>query len=203
MSIKIMAVTDDKQSLKELSAILLEIHPYVDYLQIREKAKSPKEIYWLCDYLLKEGVPASKIIVNDRLDVGVLLSLKNVHLPSSGLSVHHVKTRFPEMFIGVSVHSKEEAVLADKRNADYILYGHCYPTNSKKGKPPIALSTISDIKRNISIPLYAIGGITEERIGELANFGVDGVAIMSAIFSSSHPLKTVKSIRERCDELGS
>ncbi|WP_400244686.1 thiamine phosphate synthase [Niallia sp. JL1B1071] len=203
MNIKIMAVTDNKHSLKELSAILLEIHPYVDYLQIREKAKSPKEIYWLCDDLLKEGVPGSKIIVNDRLDIVTLHALKNVHLPTSGLSVNHVKTRFPEMFIGVSVHSKEEAVLADKRNADYVLYGHCYPTNSKKGKQPIILSTISEIKRKISIPLYAIGGITEERIGELANFGVDGVAIMSAIFSSSHPLKTVKSIRERCDELGS
>lgn len=198
-----MAVTDNKHSSKELLSILLEIHPYVDYVQIREKAKSPKENYWLCDYLLKEGVPARKIIINDRLDIATLHSLKNVHLPTNGLSANHVKKRFPEMLIGVSVHSKEEAISAERRNADYIIYGHCYLTNSKKGKPPIVLSTISEIKRNISIPLYAIGGITEERISELAGFGVDGVAVMSAVFSSPHPLKVVKSLRERCDELGS
>ncbi|MCM3364676.1 thiamine phosphate synthase [Niallia sp. Sow4_A1] len=202
MNIKIMAVTDNKHTLKKLLSILLEIHPYVDYLQIREKDKSPKEIYRLCDYLLKEGVPARKIIVNDRLDIALLHSLKNVHLPTSGVSVNDVKTRFPKMYIGVSVHSKEEAILADKEIADYVIYGHCYPTNSKKGKPPIVLSSISEIKRNISIPLYAIGGITENQIEELASFGVDGVAIMSAIFSSSDPLKVVQSMRERCEELG-
>lgn len=199
---KIMAVTDNTHSLEKLLSILLEIHPYVDYVQIREKAKSPIEIYTLCERLLKEGVPIDKIIVNDRLDIATLLSLKNVHLPSNGLSVNQVKTVFPKMSIGVSVHSKEEAILAERSQTDYVIYGHCYPTNSKEGKPPVTLSTISEIKSELSVPLYAIGGITEERVGKLAELGADGVAIMSAIFSASDPLMAIKRIRERCEAIG-
>ena len=198
-----MAVTDNKHSIEKLSSILLEIHPYVDYIQIREKAKSPKEIYLLCERLLKEGIPGQKIIVNDRLDIATLLSLTQVHLPANGLPMSQVKNIYPKLSIGASVHNQKEAALAEKGQADYVIYGHCYPTNSKKGKPPIALSTISEIKRVVSIPLYGIGGITAERVGELANLGADGVAIMSAIFSASDPLKAVKRIRERCEECGS
>ncbi|NMO75474.1 thiamine phosphate synthase [Niallia alba] len=183
---KIMAVTDNTHSLEKLLSILLEIHPYVDYVQIREKAKSPIEIYTLCERLLKEGVPIDKIIVNDRLDIATLLSLKNVHLPSNGLSVN----------------SKEEAILAERSQTDYVIYGHCYSTNSKEGKPPVTLSTISEIKSELSVPLYAIGGITEERVGKLAELGADGVAIMSAIFSASDPLMAIKRIRERCETIG-
>lgn len=197
-----MAVTDNNHSLEELSSILLKIHPYVDYVQIREKSKSPQEIYLLCEELLKEGVPEHKIIVNDRLDVATLLSLTQVHLPANGLPATQVKMIYPKLSIGVSVHSQKEAVLAEKSQVDYMIYGHCYPTNSKKGKQPIELSTISEIKRATASPLYVIGGITEERIGELANLGADGVAIMSAIFSAAYPLEVVKRIRERCEELG-
>ncbi len=197
-----MAVTNNKYSLEKLSSILLEIHPYVDYIQIREKAKSSKEIYLLCESLLKEGIPGQKIIVNDRLDVATLLSLKQVHLPANGLPIPQVKSFYPKLSIGASVHNQKEAALAENSQADYVIYGHCYPTDSKKGKPPIVLSSISEIKRVMPIPLYAIGGITEERVGELANFGANGVAIMSAIFSASDPLKAVKRIRERCEEIG-
>lgn len=199
---KIMAVTDNKHSFERLSSILLEIHPYVDYVQIREKAKSPKEIYLLGERLLKEGIPARKIIINDRLDVAALLSLTHVHLPGNGLPIQPVKNIYPTLSIGVSVHSQQEAIIAENVRADYVIYGHCYPTDSKKGKIPIALSSITGIKRDLTIPLYAIGGINEERVGQLASLGVDGVAIMSAIFSASQPLRAVQRIRERCEECG-
>ncbi|MEM5590674.1 thiamine phosphate synthase [Niallia circulans] len=64
------------------------------------------------------------------------------------------------------------------------------------------MSSITGIKRDLTIPLYAIGGINEERVGQLASLGVDGVAIMSAIFSASQPLRAVQRIRERCEECG-
>lgn len=69
---------------------------------------------------------------------------------------------------------------------------------AKKGKPPIELQSIKKIKKQLSIPLFVIGGITEGRVEQLADLGADGVAVMSAIFSSSNPLESVKKLNERC-----
>lgn len=201
MKIKLMAVTDDQHTIKKLTSIILRIHEYVDYIQIREKSRTANEIYILCKQLIDEGVKKEKIIINDRLDVAALLNIKNIHLPGSGLPMEQVKKLNPHHFAGVSVHNQKEAEAAQKNKADYVLYGHCFQTNSKKGKTPIELKSIKQIKERLSIPLFVIGGITEERVEQLADLGADGVAVMSAIFSSSNPVESVKKLRERCRKL--
>ncbi|WP_235851960.1 thiamine phosphate synthase [Niallia nealsonii] len=198
MKIKLMAVTDNQHSMENLMSIILKIHEYVDYIQIREKSRTANEVYTLGKRLIDEGVAKEKLIINDRIDVATLLNIKNVHLPGNGLPVEQVKKLNSQYFAGVSVHSQEEAQIAQKNKADYVLYGHCFQTNSKKGKPPIELQSIKKIKKQLSIPIFVIGGITEDRVEQLADLGADGVAIMSAIFSSSNPLESVKKLNERC-----
>jgi thiazole tautomerase (transcriptional regulator TenI) len=148
--------------------------------------------------LLEEGVDKKKIIINDRLDVALLLDIPTIHLPGAGLPITEVKKKLPEKKIGIPVHSIAEARSANRDGADYMLYGHCFQTNSKKGKPPISIESITQIKKEISIPLFVIGGITEERVGTLHHYGADGIAVMSAIFSAPNPLKAVKKLHERC-----
>jgi len=196
-----MAVTDNQQTIQHLASTILQIHEYVDYIQIREKDRTANEIYGLCKQLIGEGVEKEKIIINDRLDIAALLNVNNVHLPGRGLPVDQVKNLNPHHFAGVSVHSQKEAENAQKNKADYVLYGHCFQTNSKKGKPPVELQSIKQIKERLSIPLFVIGGITEERLEQVADLGADGVAVMSAIFSSPNPLESVKKLSERCRTL--
>lgn len=202
MAIRLMAVTDDAHEAADLLRILLEIHPYVDHVQIREKRKAAGAVYQLCKELLAEGLPAHKLWLNDRVDTASLLGLKQVHIPGHGLPLEELKKLYPGLRIGAPVHSLEEAVQADAAGVAYTLYGHCFPTNSKKGKSPQPLSNLRYIRQTIRTPLYGIGGIDVERLVSLKALDIDGVAVMSGIFSAKDPLDAVKKLREECLRLG-
>ncbi|MFP7478849.1 thiamine phosphate synthase [Terribacillus saccharophilus] len=198
MAIKLMAVTDDVHETEDLLRILLEIHPYVDYVQVREKRKSADAVYQMCRELLAEGLPAHKLWINDRLDIALLLGLKQVHIPGHGLPLEELKELYPDVRIGAPIHSLEEAVKAEAAGVTYALYGHCFSTASKKGKQPQPLANLRSIRQNIRVPLYGIGGIDVGRLVSLKALEIDGAAVMSAIFSAKDPLDAVKKLREEC-----
>ena len=76
------------------------------------------------------------------MDIALLRQIPNIHLPSHGLPVKEVKNQFPYMQVGRSVHTLDEAIQAEKDGADYVLYGHCFETNSKRGLAPNGIDTI-------------------------------------------------------------
>lgn len=82
---------------------------------------------------------------------------------------------------GVSVHSLKEATAAEKLGADYLIAGHIFPTDCKKGLPPRGLGFLSEICQSVSIPVYAIGGINEKNAPECIKAGAAGVCIMSGL----------------------
>jgi len=193
---KLMAVTDDQQSVKALAEKIISIKDVIDYVQIREKSKSVQNIVSLIDSLLRNGVKKEKIIVNDRLDVALCMNIPTVHLPEHGLPVKLVKQRYPHILVGCSVHSVEKAKEAEVNGADYVIYGHCFETNSKKGLPPNGIQPLSQIKKELNIPVYAIGGITLETLPSVKEVGADGVALMSAIFAADDPHSLTKKVSE-------
>ena len=89
-SVKLMAVTDDRQSILQLAQKIIYIQHSVDFIQIREKTKSVKEVLTLLEYLDEGGVPREKIIVNDRLDIALCCGIQTIHLPERGLPVQRV-----------------------------------------------------------------------------------------------------------------
>lgn len=184
---KLIAVTDDSHTVDELAFKIIQIKDVVDFVHIREKSKTPKQILFLLKLLKEGGVGKEKIVLNDRLDIAVLRQITNIHLPGHGLPVKEVKSMFPNMQVGRSVHSLEEAIRVEREGADYVLYGHCFNTNSKKGLAPNGIYTISKMKKELTIPVYAIGGITPERIEALQELSADGIAVMSGIFSVNDP----------------
>ncbi len=196
--IKLMAVTDGAHDTADLLRILVKVHPYVDYVQIREKNKPAGMLYQLCKELVKEGLPSYKLWINDRVDVTLLLGLQQAHVPGHGLPLKELKKQYPNFQFGTPVHSLEEAVQAETAGAAYSLYGHCFPTASKKGKAPQPLSKLAEIRRHIDIPLFGIGGITVERLAELKALEIDGAAVMSGIFSAKEPVEAVKKLKEEC-----
>lgn len=193
---KLMAVTDDCQSILELAQKITHIHRSVDFIQIREKSKTVREVMTLLEYLDEGGVPKEKLIVNDRLDIALCSGIQTVHLPEMGLPVQRVKEQFPHLHIGKSVHDYEGAKEAKRQGADYVLYGHCFETNSKKGKAPNGLAPIIEMKESLTIPVFAIGGIQVNRLQALRDVEADGIAVMSGIFSARNPAAEAQQFRE-------
>ncbi|HEY4550865.1 MAG TPA: thiamine phosphate synthase, partial [Bacillus sp. (in: firmicutes)] len=76
-----MAVTDDMHSVEKLASVIIQIKDAVDFVQIREKTKTVQEIILLLQLLEDGGVKKEKIIINDRLDIALLMSIPNLHLP--------------------------------------------------------------------------------------------------------------------------
>ena len=108
---------------------------------------------------------------------------ENVHLPLG------IFSRKSGKIVGTSVHSVEDAIEAQRLGADYVLAGHVFETDCKKGLPGRGLKFIEDVSSNISIPVYAIGGITPENYGDVIKAGAKGAAIMSSAM-------TCKNVRE-------
>lgn len=107
---------------EELVNVAMQIESEIDYLHIREREKSTKELYEGVESLLMEGFPASKIVINDRIDIAILLNIPRVQLGYRSTDVKSVKEKFSYLHVGYSVHSLDEAIVAFKNGADSLVY---------------------------------------------------------------------------------
>ncbi|WP_423237265.1 thiamine phosphate synthase [Clostridium thermobutyricum] len=134
-------------------------------------------------------------IVNDRIDIAMLSDADGVHVGQADLDILDVRKLIgSEKIVGVSASNIEEAILAEKNGADYIGVGSIFPTNTKKDAKNVYLNGLKEIKKNINIPIVAIGGIKEDNIKLIKDIGVNGYAIVSDILSA-------KNIKEKCENI--
>ncbi len=112
-------------------------------------------------------------------DVAADIGANGIHLPFAVFSAMSTDEKKKFNIIGVSVHSKEEALNAQKLGASYIMTGHIFRTNCKKDVPPRGLSFLSQICSIVKIPVYAVGGINEENAALCIEAGAVGVCMMS------------------------
>ncbi len=156
-------------------------------IQLREKELDEKsflaeavEIGILCR---RYGVP---FFINDNVEIAVQCGASGVHVGQSDMKAKEVRRLIGEkMILGVSAHTVDEAVEAEKNGADYLGIGAIFSTSTKLDASYVPYETIQEIRRAVSIPLVAIGGIHKDNIMQLAGSGVDGVALVSAIFSAA------------------
>ncbi|MFF2882798.1 thiazole tautomerase TenI [Bacillus toyonensis] len=196
MKNELHVISNGHMPFEELVNVAMQIESEIDYLHIREREKSTKELYEGVESLLKKGFPASKLVINDRIDIAILLNIPRVQLGYRSADVRLVKEKFSYLHVGYSVNSLEEAIVAFKNGADSLVYGHVFPTDCKKGVPARGLEEISDIASCLSISITAIGGITPENTVDVLTNGVSGIAVMSGIVSSSNPYSKAKSYKE-------
>ncbi|MBE5108434.1 thiazole tautomerase TenI [Bacillus thuringiensis] len=196
MKNELHVISNGHMPFEELVNVAMQIESEIDYLHIREREKSTKELYEGVESLLNKGFPASKVVINDRIDIAILLNIPRVQLGYRSADVRLVKEKFSYLHVGYSVHSLEEAIVAFKNGADSLVYGHVFPTDCKKGVPARGLEEIADIARCLSIPITAIGGITPENTMDVLAHGVSGIAVMSGIISSSNPYRRAKYYKE-------
>ena len=185
-------ISTGQQTMQEFVDIIVTIHHYVDYIHIREKMKTAKEIYETVRLLTEKNIPLSKIVINDRVDIAYATKVSGVQLAYHSLDVRTVKAMFPGLRVGVSVHSKEEAVFGELDGADYCLYGHIFRTQSKQGIAPRGINVLKQIVHSTNLPVIAIGGIKPEHVEQVIDVGARGIAVLSGVLLASNPLKAIK-----------
>lgn len=155
------------------------------FVQLREKEleageflKEAGEIKELCR---RYHVP---FVINDNVDVAVAADADGVHVGQSDMEAGDVRGRIgKDKILGVSVATVDQAVLAEKRGADYLGVGAVFPTGSKGDADEVSHETLKGICEAVSIPVVAIGGINKDNVMKLAGSGICGIAVISAIFA--------------------
>ena len=121
---------------------------------------------------------ASRVLVNDRIDVALAAGAHGVHLRGDSVPAARARQIVPPGFVlGRSVHTLAEAASAtDAGGLDYLLFGHVFETSSKPGLKAAGVTTLSDIARATPLPVLAVGGMTVDRMDEVARTGASGFA---------------------------
>ena len=168
-----------------------------DFVQLREKeldqAEFLQEAKELCALCRRYGVP---FIVNDNVDIAVACKADGIHVGQEDMAAGEVRRRAGEdMILGVSVHTAEEARQAVRDGADYLGLGAVFPTSTKTDAKPMTKETLQAICDAVEIPVVAIGGINRDNLLYLAGSGVDGVALVSAVFSAEDIEGTCRGLR--------
>ncbi|MRN52965.1 thiamine phosphate synthase [Paenibacillus monticola] len=192
---EIHVISDGKLPLRQFIEKIIVLHPLADYIHLREKHLSAGELLAAGEQLLEAGIPAPKLIINDRIDVAVALGAGGVQLAWHSLKPAAARALGPHLRLGSSVHSPEEASEAALQGADYCLFGHVYPSTSKPGQQERGLELLADVVRYSSIPVIAIGGIKPNNVVRVMEQGVAGVAVMSGICGAEDPLTAMNAYR--------
>ena len=125
-----------------------------------------------------------------------------VHVGQDDMEALDVRAKLgPDKIIGVSAHTVEEALLAEKQGADYLGVGAVFPTSSKDDVDVLPYETLKAICGAVSIPVVAIGGISQENVAELAGSGICGVAVISAIYAAKNIQAAAADLKSATSEM--
>ena len=159
------------------------------FLQIREKdldeGTFEQEAEALKKLCARYHIP---FVVNDSVEIALDIDADGVHVGQSDIKGRDIRSMIGnEKILGISAGTVEEAIAAEKAGADYIGVGAVFGTSTKKNARNLTVEKLKEISESVSIPVVAIGGIGVSNIMELVESGVDGVAVVSAIFAAENP----------------
>jgi len=172
-------------------------------VQLREKELDE-------DNFLKEAMEISALcrrykvpfFVNDNVEIAIACHADGIHVGQEDVKASQVRQRVGEdMIIGVSAHSVEEAQEAVRNGADCLGVGAMFSTSTKADVEVLSKETLRDICLAVDIPVVAIGGIGKSNILQLAGTGVDGVALVSAIFAADDIESECRLLRKLSEEM--
>ena len=127
-------------------------------------------------------------VVNDSVEIALAIDADGVHVGQSDIRGRNIRRLIgPDKILGISAGTVAEAVAAEKAGADYIGVGAVFGTSTKKNARNLTVEKLREITESVSIPVVAIGGINAGNLHLLSGSGVDGVAVVSAIFAADDP----------------
>ena len=174
-------------------------------IQLREKEYPKRDLYYLAlkfrEITTRAGV---LLIINDHVDIALCVEADGVHLGQEDLPVQVARKLAPELLIGASTHSLEQALQAEKNGADYINIGPIFSTKTKEGMGrSLGPEAISEISSQIKIPFTVMGGINEDNIEQVLAKGARRVAMVTAITKAADIAAKVKSLKEKIRQFSS
>ena len=172
------------------------------FVQLREKnmpnsefVQEAAQIKKLTD---KHGIP---FVINDNIEVALAVDADGVHVGQSDMNAKDVRALIGnDKILGVSAVTVEQAVSAEQNGADYIGVGAVFATSTKHDADTVSMETLKRICEAVSIPVVAIGGICEENILQLKGTGIDGVAVISAIFAKPDIGRATENLRRLSEQ---
>ncbi len=161
----------------------------VRMVQLREKEWPSGQLLPIAERMRERCRRAGvTFIVNDRLDVALAVDADGVHLGQDDLPSRAARPLLRRgMLLGRSTHSLAQARTAQAEGADYVAVGSMFPTASKPDFELVGPELIRTVRREITVPLVGIGGITLENLAEVILAGADGVAVISAVCAADDP----------------
>lgn len=172
-------------------------------IQLREKKLSEDEFLTeavemkkLCS---RYGVP---FIVNDNVEIAIKCGADGIHVGQKDMEAGNVRALVgDDMMIGVSTQTVEQALEAEAAGADYLGVGAVFGTTTKLDANAASIETLKEICVAVSIPVVAIGGINRANMMKLSGSGVDGVALVSAVFAAENIELECKALRELSEKM--
>jgi thiamine-phosphate pyrophosphorylase len=179
------------------TAVEKSIKGGVTLVQLREKKLGTLEFYNIA-VKIKSITDKYKIplIINDRIDIAVAIDCTGVHLGQNDMPMNIARIIMGNnKIIGVSASTLEEAQKAEKQGADYVGVGAMFPTTTKDDAKAVSVQCLKEIKKGITIPVVAIGGINENNVALLRTANIDGIAVVSAILGKKNAKKAAEELR--------
>lgn len=168
-------------------------------IQLREKELAPDEFLEeakrLCSLCHRYDVP---LIINDNVQIALDSGADGVHVGMEDTPVDQIRHQTPTGFIiGATAKTVEQAKVAEQAGADYLGVGAVFPSPTKQQALRITTEQLRSICSAVSIPAVAIGGISSENVSELSGGGMDGIAVVSAIFAADDIRKATAELKRK------
>lgn len=168
----------------------------ITFIQLREKGitdeefiEEAKKIKLITD---KYKIP---FVINDNIEVAKAVNADGVHIGQSDMEAKKARDILGEdKIIGISAGNLDEALAAEKNGADYIGVGAMFHTDTKQDATSVTFEEIKEITQKVNIPVVAIGGINKDNVLKLSGSGVDGIAVIAAIFAENNVEEATKNM---------
>lgn len=192
---RLMLITDRKRAKRPLLEVIEQACAAgVGAVQLREKDLNDKDLFLLADRVKRVtrrfGVP---LIVNHNVGVALAVEADGVHLGGRSLPLDAGRRVIgTDLLLGASTHTIDEARVSSEMGADYLVFGPIYDTPSKRGLvSTTGIEPITDLKRFVTIPILALGGIKRSNLREVLAAGFDGAACIGEVMEADDPGQVV------------
>jgi thiamine-phosphate pyrophosphorylase len=170
-------------------------------IQLRDKQSKKGELLLIAQKLKELCSKADVLfIINDYLDLAMAVDADGLHVGQEDLPLPVIRKELPiDKIVGCSVTTPSQATKAQNEGADYIAVGSIFPTTTKNEATVVGMDVLKELKRTVSTPLVAIGGINQDNIAEVVSAGTDVIAVISAVLGEKDVRGAVQELITKMD----
>lgn len=197
--VKLYVIISSNLMNKSLEEVLQDvIEGGADAIQLREKTMSDREFLIIARQVRKVTAQSKTVfIVNDRVEIARKADADGLHIGQSDIDITTARSILGHnKIIGVSTHTISQARRAQQSGADYIGAGPVFSTTTKSYEPPVGLDYVQQVKKEITIPFVAVGGINIGNVQEVLHAGGRRIAICSAIICSENIIGVTRVFKD-------